>query len=303
MEDIKPTPTTNEDIKKKSSNNGCMIVFGIILFAILSIFVKPLFKNYMQHKAQQRADESGILGTGIDRARYIIEEIDKQSPFSLEMLGEIRKTHFGMGMIIMEFELSDIQNPLGLDLDYVYKNEDAAKEFIMTEIQGMPKELRKAMSDIVKEQFSLSICLSLTSRSKSANIRLEPQEIENALKRNTNIDSKTMSLMLISKAENMLLPVNVDQLTNWTASQLSNSSFVYVYEVDDSSLDLNAIDRVKLKEQMKSLYTSPQKPMERQIELCINTGRSIGYKYIGTQTSKSFLIELSPLELQNVLQK
>ena len=301
MEEVKPT--TNEGSRKKSSNNGCLIVFGIILFAFLSIFVKPLFKSYMHYKAQERADETGILGAGLDRARYIIDEIDKLSPFSLEMLGEIRKTHFGMGMIIMEFEFSDIQNPLGLDLDYVYKNEDAAKEFIMTEIQGMPEELRKVMSDITKEQFSLSIGLSLTSGSKSANIRLEPHEIENALKRNTDIDKKTMSLMLISKAENMLLPVKVDQSTNWTSSQLSNNSFVYVYEVDDSAIDLNTIDRFKLKEQMISIYAHPQKPMERQIELCINTGRSIGYKYIGTQTNTSFTIELSPSELQNVLQK
>ena len=47
--------------------------------------------------------------------------------------------------------------------------------------------------------------------------------------------------------------MRVDQLTNWTSSQLSNSSFVYVYEVDDSAIDLNTIDRVKLKEQMISL--------------------------------------------------
>jgi hypothetical protein len=145
--------------------------------------------------------------------------------------------------------------------------------------------------------------LSLTSGSKSANIRLEPHEIENALKRNTDIDKKTMSLMLISKAENMLLPVKVDQLTNWTGSQLSNRSFVYVYEVDDSVIDLNTIVRVKLKEQMISLYAHPQKPMERQIELCINTERSIGYKYIGTQTNNSFIIELSSSELQRLLQK
>lgn len=301
MEDIKPTK--NGESKKDSSNNGCMIVFGILLFIFLSIFVKPLFKSFMQHKAREKAEETGVLGAGLDRARYIVDEIDELSPFSLEMLGKIRKTHYGTGMLIMEFELSDEYNPLGLDLDYVYKNEDAAKELIMTEIQAMPEKLREAMSDIAKEQFSLSIGLSLTSRSKSANILLEPYEIESALKRNTNIDPETMSLMLISKAENMLLPVNVDQLTNWTASQLSKSSFVYVYEVDDSTIDLNAIDRVKLKEQMRSLYAHPQKPMVRQIELCIKTGRSIGYKYIGTQTNTSFTIELSPSELQNVLQK
>lgn len=283
MEEVKPT--MNEGSKKESSNNGCMIVFCILLFILLSIFIKPLLKNYMQHKARQRAEETGILGAGLDRARYIIDEIDDLSPFSLEMLGKIRKTHYGIGMLIMEFELSDDYNPLGLDLDYVYKNEDAAKEFIMAEIQAMPEKLRKAMSDIVKEQFSLSIGLSLTSRSKSANILLEPYEIENALKRNTNIDSETMSLMLISKAENMLLPVKVDELTNWTASKLSNNSFIYVYEVDDSTIDLNAIDRIKLKEQMKSLYAHPHKLMVRQIELCIKTGRSIGYKYIGTQTT------------------
>ena len=56
LEEVKPT--TNEGSRKKSSNNGCLIVFGIILFAFLSIFVKPLFKSYMHYKAQERADET-----------------------------------------------------------------------------------------------------------------------------------------------------------------------------------------------------------------------------------------------------
>lgn len=76
--------------------------------------------------------------------------------------------------------------------------------------------------------------------------------------------------------------------------------FTFVYGVDDSNIELNAIDKEALMNQMKQLYVNPQKPMQRQINLCIKSGRSIGYKYVGTKTGKTFIISLSPSELQNI---
>lgn len=171
--------------------------------------------SFLRNKVQQESEETGVYGAGLDRARPIIKELNGLLPLSLEMLGKMKKANYGTGFIIIDFELSDNYNPLGLVLDYVYKNEDKAKEFIMTEIQAMPEKLRNIMNDIAKEDFSLSIEFTLSSGKQSAHVNLEPSEIEDALKRNTTIDSQTMSLMLIAKAENMLLPVKVDDFTNW----------------------------------------------------------------------------------------
>jgi hypothetical protein len=295
--DLKESNNTNS-----STNKGCMIALYIVVFALAFLFVKPMYKSYLRYVAQQREEESGILGAGLDRARYIIDEIQEMSPFRLEMLGEIKGVDYGMGLITMRFELLDSFNPLGLDLNSIKRNKDAAKEFIMTEIQAMPNNLRKAMNDIVKESFSLSFELSFSSSSNYTNITLEAYEIEKALQRDTNIDSQTMSLQLLSKSEKMFLPVQVDNYTFWTDTQLEDNALFFIYEIDDSTVDLNTIDKISLKQNMKSLYAYPQKPMERQIELCIKSGRSIGYKYIGTKTRNTFTVELTPSELQSISQ-
>ena len=304
MEDNKFNKQKTEESSKKEEtlNKGCMIIIYIILFLFFSIFVKPLIKSYMRYKTNQRNEATGVWGAGLDRARYIIEEIEKEAPFNLEMLGESGRVYYGLGSVMIDFTISDNCNPLGIELDYIYKNKADAKEFLMTEIQAMPKSLRKAMGDIVKEKLALTIHLYLAYSHTSADITLESYEIDKALKRNTNIDPQTMSLLLISKSEKMLLPVQVDELTFWTDSQLNDDSFIYVYEVDDSNIDLNAIDLALLKQQMKSLYAHPQKPMQKQIELCIKTQRSIGYKYIGTRTNKTFTVSLTPIELQSISQ-
>lgn len=298
VEENEQLRTDNKKINKKRI--GCFSIILIILLIFYQLFISPMIKHYARHRANHNIEASGVLGAGLDKAEPIVNDIKNEMPFSLYMLGNIEKVYYGTGIIIMEFEMSDSYNPLGLDLDYVYKNEEAAKEFIKTEIQAMNNSLRNSMADIAEEDFSLSIGISLTSKSKSANIMLSPQEILEALKRETNIESQTMSLLLISKAEKMLLPVKIDEYTNWTDTRLKNDIFLYVYEVDDSTFDLNNINKEQLKENMKSLYVNTQKPMQDQIKKCINTGRSIGYKYIGTSSCKTFTIQLSPIELQSI---
>lgn len=287
--------------KKKTSYFTLFFIIAAILFS--TFVIRPMVKFYKKQRAIHKVEASGVLGAGLDRAEPIVNKIKKEFPFSLEMLGDIEKVYFGTGTIIMEFKWADSYNPLGLDFDYVYKHGNAAKEFIKTEIQAMPSSLRECMKDIVEEDFSLSIDISLETSSNSAHIVLNPHEVEEALKRNTDIDSQTMSLMLIAKGEKMLLPAQVDSLTNWTDILLNEDCFLYIYEVDDSNIDLNSIDKVQLKKQMGELYANPQKSMLKQIEKCINTGRSIGYKYIGTHTNKTLIVQLLPHELKAIIHK
>ena len=96
-----------------------MIVICIILFLFFSIFVKPLIKSYMRYKANQRNEAIGVWGAGLDRARYIIEEIEKEAPFNLEMLGESGRVYYGLGSVMIDFTISDNCNPLGIEFDYI----------------------------------------------------------------------------------------------------------------------------------------------------------------------------------------
>jgi len=136
-------------------------------------------------------------------------------PFNLPMLGDIERVYYGTGLIIMEFELNDSYNPMELDINNVGRNSKTSKDFVMTEIQFMPDNLRKAMEDIANESFSLSFDLQLKLDSRSSNIVLEPSEIKEALKRENSEETETRTLLLTTKAERLFLPVKVDELTSW----------------------------------------------------------------------------------------
>lgn len=294
---------TDSDLQKGNNKSkiGCSSMLVIIGLIGLSLLLKPLVKQCTRQQFEQHRkhieETTGVLGTGSDRASYIIDEIKKEMPFNLPMLGDIERVYYGTGLIIMEFELNDSYNPLELDINNVGKNSKSSKDFVMTEIQFMSENLRKAMEDIANKSFSLSFDLRLKSNSRSANIILEPSEIKEALNRKREEETETMTLLLTAKAEKIFLPVEVDLYTSWIDISLDRYALTYVYEVDDTNFDFDSIDKEKLRKQMKDLLIHSSNQMRKTIELCLLSARNIGYKYIGTSTKKEFAIYMSPTEL------
>lgn len=290
--------------RENKSKIGCSSILVIVGLMGLSLLLKPLVKQCTRQQFEQHLkhveETTGVLGTGSDRASYIIDEIKKEMPFNLPMLGDIERVYYGTGLIIMEFEINDSYNPLELDINNVGKNSETSKDFVMTEIQFMSDNLRKAMEDIANESFSLSFDLQLKSDSRSANIVLGPSEIKEALNREKEEETETMTLLLTAKAEKMFLPIEVDQYTSWIDTYLDRYALTYVYEVDDTNFDFDSIDKEKLRKQMKDLLIHSSNQMRKTIELCLLSARNIGYKYIGTSTKKEFSIYMSPTELLQI---
>jgi len=76
---------TDSDLQKgnKKSKIGCSSMLVIIGLIGLSLLLKPLVKQcakqQFQHKLKYTEETTGVLGTGSDRASYIIDEIKRNA--------------------------------------------------------------------------------------------------------------------------------------------------------------------------------------------------------------------------------
>lgn len=159
--------------KKKTS---CFTIFVIVATIIVADwFVKPMAKLYMRQRMNHRVEASGVYGAGLDRAEPIMDNLKREVPSSLRKFGQLKKVSYGIGTITMEFNKTDYENSL---------RGDAAKGFVMAEIQSMPNSLKKVMKEIVEEEFSLSIEFNYPQKSSGYTVvNISPYELGKALNR------------------------------------------------------------------------------------------------------------------------
>jgi len=162
----------NKQSKKKIS---CLTIFVIVATIIVANwFVRPMAKLYMRQRMNHRVEASGVYGAGLDRAEPIMDKLKKEVPSSLRKFGQLKEVSYGIGTITMEFNKTNYDNsPRG----------NAAKGFVMAEIQAMPNSLKKVMKEIVEEDFSLSIEIHYPDESRYTSVIISPYELGKAINR------------------------------------------------------------------------------------------------------------------------
>jgi len=157
--------------KKGSSCLTIILIAALVLFA--NFFIRPMAKLYMRQRMKHQTEASGVLGAGLDRAEPIMNKLRKETPSNLGFLGKLEKVYYGIGTISMEFKKPDYDNsPSG----------NAAKKYVIAEIQAMPNSLKKVIREIVEEDFYLNIeIISEDTRDKIVVVNLSPSEIEKVL--------------------------------------------------------------------------------------------------------------------------
>ena len=167
----------NEKNKESKKIDGCITIFLIAFVLLFShFFIIPMAKLYMRQRMNHQIEASGVYGAGLDRAEPIMVKIRKEAHSSLGMFGKLKKTSYGLGTIILEFEKDDYHN---------FPKGNSSKVFVLSEIQTMPTSMKNVMKEIVEEDFSLSIEIhpSETSMSRYTRVNLSPYELGKVLNR------------------------------------------------------------------------------------------------------------------------
>ena len=281
--------------KKGNKNVGCSTILVIVGFLLLSLLFKPFIKQCSRQQIRKAQETTGVFGAGSDRAERIIDGIKKEMPIKLEVLGTLNRVYYGTGVVIMDFEPDNILVPKEIDDNNVSVNTNASKQFVMAEIQNMPDNVRQLIKEVADESFSLSLEFRIRPSGHNITVTLDPSEILAALEKPNEKDKETMELLLRIKAEKMFLPFKVDPLTSLVDIGLDQYAMTYIYEVDDSNFDITSIDEKKFRQQIaQELLAATSFDKGSTVNLCVTSGRNIGYKFIGTCSKKEWLTFVNP---------
>lgn len=280
--------------KKANKNVGCSTILVIVGFFLLSLLFKPFIKQCSRQQIRKTQETTGVFGAGADRAERIIDGIKKEMPIKLEVLGTLNRVYYGTGLVVMDFEPDNILVPKEIGDNNIIVNANASKQFVIAEIQNMPDNLKCLIKEVADEEFSLSLDFRIRPMGHNINVILGPSEIIAALTKPSEKDKETMELLLRIKAEKMFLPFKMDSLISMVDIGLDQYAMTYIYEVDDSNFDITSIDEKMFRRQIAQELLVTNFDKGSTVNLCVTSGRNIGYKFIGTCSKKEWLTFINP---------
>lgn len=271
---------------KKDNSIKTFII--IVAFAIIITLAFQYSRYGQQLLSNDGANDSKVALTE--------DNLCSICPFQMAGLGKVRSISKDDNVITFHFFVTESEDSISIDITAIKKNEERAMDLAMVEVQGTKGRLRELMNKIVQQ--GMSLCFDIKGdKGGNGQIILTPLQIRDALNRLPFANDYDFSLHAIANTNRMLLPLQVDAITEWVDVEINSNDFIYVYSVDDSQLKLSTIDLQAQKEVMYKKLKENRRDLKNIIEGCANTKRGIIYRYIGKWNRESTGIHIWPEEL------
>lgn len=222
----------------------------------------------------------------------------QELPFRLEGLGKVRDIDYEGNTVLLLMRIQE-DDAYGMNVNKISRNKALAKEIVSAQIGMMSDHMKDAMRNIAEQSFGLRVVVN-GSNSNQGIINLSSEEISAALSNTSNKTSEDYSLEMVALTTRLMLPTRVDQVTTWTDTRMTDSSFEYVYRIDDDGIGLNGIDISFLKSEKLTMLRQNMDVMGNVVGLCKSTRRNLVYKYIGNRSNKTIDIVLTPSDLETI---
>ena len=242
--------------------------------------------------SSNRSPENKVVADAIALLR-------NELPVHLEGLGKVREVDYEGNNVIFRMRIQEDAS-YGMSVTKISKNQSLAKEIVAAQIGMMNSQEKEAIKAIAGESFGLKVIISGSSSNRDGIINLSPDEIESALANAQKKSADDFSLEMVAMTTRLMLPVQVDEITTWTDTRLTDNTFEYIYHIDDSNIDLSCIDMGALKSEKLTMLSQNMDVMSNVVNCCKSTGRNLIYKYIGNNSDQCILVILTPSDLDNV---
>ena len=227
-----------------------------------------------------------------------ITALRQELPFCMEGLGKVRDIDYEDNSVLFLMRIQE-DDAYGMNVNKISNNKVIAKEILSTQIGMMDDQKKDAIRNIAEQSFGLRIVVN-GSNSNQGIIDLSPKEISEALSKTTNKTLEDYSLEMVVLTTKLMLPARVDQVTTWTDTRMTDSTFEYVYRIDDYSIDMNAIEISSLKSEKITVLRQNMDIMGNVVYQCKSTRRNLIYRYIGNRSNKTIDIVLTPYDLDTI---
>lgn len=225
-----------------------------------------------------------------------ITTLKQELPFRMEGLGKVREIDYEGNTVLFQLWIQE-DDANGMDVSKMNYKKSLAKEIVATQIGMMSDHMKDAIKKIAEQSFGLQVIVNGSDFNQGI-IELTPDEIGIAL---SNIPYKTQndfSLGMVAQTTRLLLPMEVDEITTWIDTKMTDSTFEYIYRLDDNGIDLNRIDLNLLKNEKLTTFRQNMDVLGNVVELCKTTRRNIICRYIDNRSNKTIDVVLTPSELE-----
>ena len=219
-------------------------------------------------------------------------------PIQLAGIGKVREIDYEGKSVIFQMKIKE-DDTYGVNIGKINEKVRLAKQIVSAQIGMMTDKQKNAMRDIAEQSFGLKVIINGTN-SNRGEIELLPEEIKSSLVNAANRTPDDFSLEMIALTTKIMLPVQVDQVTIWSDTQMTESAFVYVYKLKDYDIDISRIDLNMFKKEKTDILRQNMDVMGNVVRLCKSTHRNLVYRYIGNSSNKSIDVVITPSDLGKI---
>ena len=220
-------------------------------------------------------------------------------PIHLEGLGNVNEVDYDANNVIFRMRIQEDAS-YGLNVSKITSNQTLAKDIVSAQIGMLDKNCKEAIKLIAGQSFGLKVLIRGSSSSTDGVIILSPEDLKLALANAQQKTANDFSLEMVAMTTRLILPSRVDQITTWTDTRLTETTFEYVYRIDDANINLANADMEMLKQEKLTMLTQNMDVMGKVVRCCKSTHRNMVYKYIGNSTNKIIAVVLTPMDLDNL---
>ena len=242
--------------------------------------------------SSNRSPENKIVADAINSLR-------NELPIHFEGLGKVREVDYEGNTVIFRMRIRD-EASSGMSVTKINENHYLAKEIVTIQIGVMNVQTKEALKAIANELHGLKIQISGSTSSRNGEIELSPNDLKLAINNAQNISADVFSLKMVAMTTRLMLPAQVDQVTTWIDTRLTNDSFEYIYEIDDKNIDMSSIDVDAMKREELNMLIQNMDVLGNVVKCCKSTHRNLIIKYIGSNFNSTIQVVLTPTDLDEV---
>ena len=235
--------------------------------------------------------------TADNKLKLAIEAGNKQCPINMGLAGEVESMSYDDGEVVFTYVLNEnVGNVQAME-----ENPEVMKRTMRANFAN-PQGQMKALMDLIKDaNASLRLVFKSKNHEESAEITMTPEE----LKATTDDTSLTAEDKLNAEIEvtNMQLPTKVDAATLLEKVVVEGNEVVYLYQIDESVVDMESLEANAgmMRDNVKNMLENGGEAVLHFMKRVIDTGRSLGYRYTGTESGKKVELVFTNEELQDML--
>jgi hypothetical protein len=232
-----------------------------------------------------------------NKLKLAVETANRMCPVSMGAAGDLESIDYEDGMVVYTLAINEQM----ANIAAMRENPEVMKRTVISNFINPSPEL-KVMHDLILDaNASVKYVYKGKDSGETFEMMFTADELKTA-EDNTGLTADD-KLNADIEATNMQLPMTVDEVTILKSLSVEGNYVVYLYQIDESMVELNAIkDNIEtFKGNVKESLKDGGPVVQAFISKVLEAGKNIKYRYVGNETGQRVEFVFSTDDLKDLL--